>query len=101
MTARPTWMTARKDGVSLTLRVKPGARRTCIKDRSGDALALDVAAPPVEGSANAEVIAFVAKTLGVRKNQCELMIGERSRQKVIWVHGIAPEEAQARLSEAR
>ncbi len=93
----PPWISARKDGVSISLRVKPGARRTLIRDRSGEALVLDVAAPPVEGAANDEVIAFIAKTLGVAKARCELLLGHRSRQKVLFVQGVDPAAAYQAL----
>jgi uncharacterized protein (TIGR00251 family) len=54
-------------------------------------------APPVEGAANAELIAVIAKTLGVPKRSVTIVSGERSRQKRVKVDGIEADVAEARL----
>jgi uncharacterized protein (TIGR00251 family) len=54
-------------------------------------------APPVEGAANAELIAFLAKKLGVPKSAVRVVKGERGREKVVEVDGLSAEDVGARL----
>jgi uncharacterized protein (TIGR00251 family) len=76
----------REEGVEalvLTLHVQPGAKRTEVAGTHGDALKLKLAAPPVEGKANAALIAFLAERFGVPQRAVTLLRGETSRQKVL------------------
>ena len=75
------WLTATADGVRLTLHVQPGARRTEVAGLHGDALKIRLAAPPVDGKANAHLQAFLAKVFGVAKSQVILESGELNRHK--------------------
>ena len=54
-------------------------------------------APPVEGRANAALIAFLAKRLGVRKSQVEIVAGATSRRKMIRVIGLVAQEVEKGL----
>jgi uncharacterized protein (TIGR00251 family) len=83
---------------SLTLRlhIQPGARKTEIVGLHGEALKIRLAAPPVDGQANAALIAFLAGELGVPKAQVELVGGASSRGKLLRISG-ASAEAVARL----
>jgi uncharacterized protein len=74
------------DGVAvivLTLHVQPGAKRTEIAGQHGDALKIRLAAPPVDGKANAELLRFLADAFGVPLRDVTLMRGDSSRQKVV------------------
>ncbi|AYG94394.1 DUF167 domain-containing protein [Brevundimonas naejangsanensis] len=61
-------------------------------------LKVRVRAQPVEGEANAALIAVLAKALGVPKRAVSLARGGQSRLKMIEVQGLAEDEAKARLS---
>ncbi len=78
-------MWRRDDGVALvlTLHVQPGARRTEVAGVHGDALRIRLAAPPVDGKANAELVRFLADAFGVPRQQVTLVRGETSRRKVV------------------
>ena len=65
-------------------------------ERDGVVL-IRISAPPVDGKANAALIAFVAKTLGVPKGHVEIVRGETSRNKVIRVAGQAPTAVRTAL----
>jgi uncharacterized protein len=83
---------------TLVVRVTPNARRSEIlgwgSDEKGrSVLLLKLAAPPVDGKANTELIRFIAASLGCAKNQVLLLRGEGSRQKVLEV----PESAMDQL----
>ncbi len=73
----------------LTLHVQPGARRTEVVGPHGDALKLRLAAPPLEGKANAELIRFLAEALGVSPRAVTLVAGNASRRKRVAVAGAA------------
>jgi len=65
-------------------------------ERDG-AVLIRIAAPPVDGKANAALVAFVAKLLGVPKASVEIIRGETSRNKVIRVEGHSPADVRATL----
>ncbi|MDP5238098.1 DUF167 domain-containing protein [Uliginosibacterium sp. 31-16] len=84
--------------LTLSLHVQPGAKRTEFAGLHGDALKIRLAAPPVDGKANACLLAFLAKFMGVPKAAVMLLSGESSRQKVVRIEGAA-EPSVARLME--
>ncbi len=81
----------------LLVQVQPGARRTEIIGVSDGVVRVRVAAPPVEGQANAVLIAFLAEALGLRPRALALVRGASSRNKVVAVEGISSEAALRRL----
>ena len=85
------------DGVRLTLHVQPRASRTGLAGLHGEAIKVRLAAPPVDGAANAELVRFLAELLGVPRSAVEIVSGRTGRRKVVLVRGVAPEEALARL----
>ena len=83
-----TWLSRATDGsVVLTLHIQPGARKTELAGLHGEALKIRLAAPPVDGKANAALVAFLAKACGVSKSAVELVSGETSRSKRVRVRG--------------
>jgi uncharacterized protein (TIGR00251 family) len=76
--------------VQLVVRVTPNARRSEILDWGSDekgrpVLMVKLAAPPVDGKANTELVRFLADVLACPKSQVQLLRGEGSRQKVLEV----------------
>jgi uncharacterized protein (TIGR00251 family) len=88
------------DGVVLRIHVQPGAGRSAVVGRHGDALKVRVAAPPVEGRANEAARMLVAEALGVPGDDVELTSGQSSRAKRFRLKGIDAEEADKRLRVA-
>jgi uncharacterized protein (TIGR00251 family) len=87
-----------EDGaVILHLHVQPGAGRSAVVGRHGNALKVRVAAPPVEGRANEAATALLAATLDVAPDDVELVSGARSRAKRFRVRGITAEEVEVQL----
>ena len=70
----------------------PGARRTQAAGAHGDALRVRLAAPPVDGKANAALVAWAAQAFDVPKVAVALVSGAASRRKVLSV-GFASEAA--------
>lgn len=87
----------KRDTLTITLHVQPKARKTEIIGAHGDALKVKVAAPPVDGAANDELIKFFAKFLGVPKSRIELKQGGQSRHKVLEVEGVTAGELTSLL----
>ena len=86
--------------VVLRLHVVPGAGRTAVTGRHGDALKVRVAAPPERGRANDACVALVASTLGVPAGQVELVSGPESRSKRVRVSGIEADDVRRLLGAA-
>lgn len=83
--------------VGVRLRVVPNAKKTEVTGLHGEAVKLKVASPALEGKANAEVLQFVAGTAGVPVRMAELISGEKSRDKVVRVHGMPPDVLRLKL----
>jgi len=69
--------------IVLTLHVQPGAARTEVAGVHGDALKVRLAAPPVAGKANAELLRFLAEVFGVSRRNVTLVRGDTSRRKIV------------------
>jgi len=87
-------------GVTFAVKVIPRASRNEIAGVEGEALRVRLTAPPVEGAANAALLAFLAEVLGVPKRDVRLVSGQTSRRKVVAVAGLTAEEVQERLNRA-
>jgi uncharacterized protein (TIGR00251 family) len=77
------WLREDRAGVVLTLHVQPGAKRTEVAGLHGLALKLRLAAPPVEGKANAALRAYLADAFGVPLRHVTILRGEAAREKVV------------------
>lgn len=87
--------------VVVSVHVQPGARRTEFAGRHGEALKIRLAAPPVDGKANACLQAFLADFLNVPKSAIDLVSGQTSRQKVLRVSGVDASAATRLMDQLR
>lgn len=71
--------------LQIQIQAKPGAKQTGITDISADACGVQIAAPPVEGEANAELVRYMAKVLELRRGDVSLDRGSKSRHKIVLV----------------
>ena len=79
--------------VDLTVRLQPRAKRNEIVDERDDGvLRVSVAAAPVEGRANAALCKLIAKRAGIARGRVSVIRGERSRDKVMRIEGLALDE---------
>lgn len=92
-----TWLVADGKGVTLRLHIQPGAKKTEVVGLHGEALKIRLAAPPVDGKANACLIAFLADQLGVAKASISLVSGDTSRAKRVRIDGGDPALARGML----
>lgn len=67
---------------TLQVKVKPNARASSLEQGDGVWLA-QLKSPPVDGKANAELIALIAKEFGCRKAQVTIKAGAGGRMKLV------------------
>ena len=80
------------------MRVKPNAARNEVVGINDGVLQVKIAAPPIKGEANKELIAFLSDVLGVSKSRLNMLKGQASRNKVIAVAGLSQEDIIRRLT---
>ncbi|MBI2168947.1 MAG: DUF167 domain-containing protein [Actinobacteria bacterium] len=85
------------DVVTLHVHVAPGAGRSAVVGRHGDALKVRVAAPPVGGRANDAARSLLAETFDLKDKQVELTSGETSRSKRFKLSKVDVEDFERRL----
>lgn len=71
----------------LDLHVVPGASKTAFAGEHDGRMRLRVAAPPVDGAANREVLRFLAKAYGVPRSAVTLVSGAGGRRKRVRIEG--------------
>ncbi|KAM8710063.1 hypothetical protein ACLKA7_016803 [Drosophila subpalustris] len=84
--------------IAIKILAKPGAKQNGITDIGLEGVGVQIAAPPNEGEANAELVKFLSKVLGLRKSDVSLDKGSRSRNKIILISkGVSTVEAIEQL----
>jgi uncharacterized protein (TIGR00251 family) len=96
----PPWLRVVPGGVELSLLVQPRASRDQLAGVQGNELKIRLAAPPVEGAANAACCAFFAKLCKLPKSCVILIAGESSRHKRLLLANVDAEELLVRLGSA-
>src|SRR5262245_8172152 len=84
----------------LRLRVAPGARRSAVVGRYGDAWKVRVAAAPEGGRANDALVELLSTTLDVPRARVQLVSGATARDKIVELAGVTPDEIDRRLDAA-
>jgi uncharacterized protein (TIGR00251 family) len=90
-------ITTHERSIRFAVHVQPRASRTELSGEHGDALKIRLAAPPVEGAANDELIRFLAKRLHVSSGAVRIVSGAHGRRKVVEIDGIAAEAIEQML----
>jgi uncharacterized protein (TIGR00251 family) len=83
------WCRKSADGWLLAIHIQPGAKRSQVAGLHGEALKIRIAAPPLEGRANAALEAFIADALGLAKSKVSVVKGLQSREKLVAVNDAA------------
>ncbi len=78
--------------ITFEVRVVPRAARTELAGEMDNAVKVRISSPPVDGAANAELIKFLAKILGVAKGDVEIVSGQTSKTKRLQITGITAEQ---------
>jgi uncharacterized protein len=75
------------EGVEMRVHIQPRAGKTEIVGLYGKALKVRIAAPPVNGQANAELCRFLARLLGISQQYVQVISGGSSKQKRVFIKG--------------
>ena len=92
------WLRDGSRGAELELLVVPRASRTGAVGEHDGRLKVQLAAPPVDGEANAALVAWLADVLGVKRSAVEIVRGEGGRRKTVRVAGITAAEVARALA---
>lgn len=87
-------------GISFAVRVQPRASRSEVVGELDGALKLRLAAPPVDGEANEELIRFLAKLFDAPRQRVSIATGKASKNKLVRIEGVAIEQAEKVLQSA-
>jgi len=92
-----------KGTILIKILAKPGAKHNNITDISEDGVGVQIAAPPVEGAANTELLKYLSTVLGVKKSELSLEKGSKSRGKCVSITGtnLNVEDIIARLNKEK
>lgn len=83
--------------VRLSVRAQPRASRSEVAGEHDGALKVRLAAPPVDGEANRELVRFLAKLLDVARSRVTVVAGETGRNKVVEVAGLTVADVERLL----
>jgi uncharacterized protein (TIGR00251 family) len=98
------WRRVGADGsITLTIHVQPGAKRSDVAGVYGDAVKIRLAAPAVDGKANAALIALLADAFDVPERAVTLVRGATNRRKTVRIAmpGLRPDRAWGDPTKAR
>lgn len=85
------------EGVSVAVRAQPGARRNEVAGIRDRMLLVRVTQAPEKGKANKAIAEVIAKAVGLRRSQVELLSGDTSRQKRFLIRDVTVDELAAKL----
>ena len=94
-------LTETSHSVRLDVEVKLRAQKSCVLGVKGERLSVALAAAPVDGAANQELIETLAEHFGVPRRQVRILAGAKSRRKVVELDGLAADDVWARLGSPR
>jgi uncharacterized protein (TIGR00251 family) len=84
--------------VKISLHIHPNAARNEVIGFAEGVWRIKVAAPPVKGKANQELVAFLSRILRLSHGSLTIVKGHTSRNKVVAIDNLSHEEVSKRLS---
>ena len=86
--------------VEISVQVHPNAGKNEVAGITDGVWRIRVAAPPVKGKANKELVAYLSRLLGVGMSQIDIIKGHTGRRKIIAIDGLTQEDITELLSGA-
>ena len=87
-----------KKGLTFEIQVTPHASRVEITGWQDGMFKLKVTAQPLEGAANIACVNLLAQALKLRKSQLEILVGEKSRKKIVLVKDISKKDLEEKIN---
>lgn len=84
-------------GLILSVYVQPGASKNQIIGPHNGALKIKIKSPPVDGKANEALLDYLKELTGLAKKNINLVSGEKSRQKKVWIGGLSEADLKNKL----
>jgi len=84
------------DGIKISVKIIPNSSKCEIAGIIDNSLRIKLDVPPIEGKANEKCIKFLSKLLGVSKTSINIISGEKSKNKILYIKG-NPEELAAKI----
>jgi uncharacterized protein (TIGR00251 family) len=84
--------TVKDAGITFTVRVQPRASQSALAGEMDGMLKVRLAAPPVDGAANEELIRFLAKLFGVPRHNIAILSGLAAKNKILRITGLMAED---------
>ena len=88
------------EGVVLPVRAQPGASKTGLRGEQNGALKVAVTQIAEKGKANQALAQTLARGLGLKRSQVELLAGETQREKRFLIRGVTRDELARRIAAA-
>lgn len=92
-----TWLRQQDEACVVDVYVAPRASRTRVVGEHGGRLKVQLAAPPVDGAANDELVALFRQLTGVARADIELSAGHQSKRKSVRIAGVEPDDLRRKL----
>src|SRR5262245_46428126 len=93
-------LTVTDDSITFAVRVQPRASKSGVVGVLDGALKIRLAAPPVDGAANEELIRLLSKIFDAPRQQITILSGQTSKNKIVRVSGISVEDVERILAVA-
>lgn len=93
-------MASASESVHLRVLLSPRANKNAVVGMQGEDVKIKIAAPPVDGAANAALVKFLAKTLRLPADDITVVAGQTGRRKIVKIEGLGDTEVRAALGIA-
>lgn len=94
-------VTADEEAITFTVRVQPRAKKNAVVGEVEGALKLKLAAPPVDGAANEELIQFLAKLFAVPRRHISILSGATAKTKIIRIAGLTSKQVETAFAQTQ
>jgi uncharacterized protein (TIGR00251 family) len=92
-------ITESADAITFDVQVVPRASQEKLGPVLGDRLKIQLTAPPVDGAANEALVALLARKLGTRRDQIQIIRGLTGRKKTVRIVGATPAALRSQLED--
>ncbi len=86
-----------EDGIIIPAKIQPNSSKEKVMGEYADKLKIAVTSPPEKGKANRAIVKVLAKWLNIKTSDIQIVSGEKSKDKEIFVRNITKKEVQTLL----